>query len=51
MNDARRTAASPPAVEIHGLNLVFDTGDAPVTALANVDLTVARGDFVSLIGP
>jgi NitT/TauT family transport system ATP-binding protein len=43
--------AAPPAVEISGLNLVFEAGDAPVTALANVDLTVPRGDFVSLIGP
>jgi NitT/TauT family transport system ATP-binding protein len=49
MSGAR--AAAPPAVEIHGLNLVFEAGDAPVTALANVDLTVARGDFISLIGP
>ena len=44
-------ASAPPAVEIRGLNLVFDAGDAPVTALADVDLSVARGDFVSLIGP
>jgi len=40
-----------PVVEIAGLNLVFETADTPVTALANVDLTVSRGDFVSLIGP
>jgi NitT/TauT family transport system ATP-binding protein len=38
-------------VEIAGLNLVFETADAPVAALANVDLTVNQGDFVSLIGP
>ncbi len=46
-----RASGAPPAVEISGLNLVFDTGGAAVTALADVDLTVARGDFVSLIGP
>jgi NitT/TauT family transport system ATP-binding protein len=46
-----RAPGAPPAVEISGLNLVFDTGGAAVTALADVDLTVARGDFVSLIGP
>jgi NitT/TauT family transport system ATP-binding protein len=40
-----------PVVEIAGLNLVFDTADAPVTALSSVDLTVNQGDFVSLIGP
>jgi NitT/TauT family transport system ATP-binding protein len=35
------------AVEARGLDLVF--GD--VAALSQIDLTVARGDFVSLIGP
>jgi NitT/TauT family transport system ATP-binding protein len=40
-----------PVVEIAGLNLVFQTADTPVTALSNVDLTVNKGDFVSLIGP
>ncbi len=44
-------AARRPAVEIAGLNLVFQTADTPVTALSNVDLTVNRGDFISLIGP
>jgi len=43
--------SAPPAVEIRGLNLVFDTADAPVYALSRVDLTVNKGDFVSLIGP
>ena len=43
--------AAPPAVEIHKLNLVFDAGDASVNALSDVDLTVNKGDFVSLIGP
>jgi NitT/TauT family transport system ATP-binding protein len=45
------TRSPPPAVEIRRLNLVFDSGDAAVTALADVDLTVNTGDFVSLIGP
>jgi NitT/TauT family transport system ATP-binding protein len=40
-----------PVVEIAGLDLVFQAADGPVTALANVDLTVNKGDFVSLIGP
>jgi NitT/TauT family transport system ATP-binding protein len=39
------------AVEIHDLNLVFDAADAPVRALSEVNLTVNKGDFVSLIGP
>ncbi|MDB5366572.1 MAG: tauB [Rhodospirillales bacterium] len=38
---------SDTTVEARGLDLVF--GD--VAALSEIDLTVARGDFVSLIGP
>jgi NitT/TauT family transport system ATP-binding protein len=45
------TQAVPPAIEIRGLSLVFDTADAPLQALSHVDLTVAKGGFVSLIGP
>ncbi|MCW4113675.1 ABC transporter ATP-binding protein [Aurantimonas sp. MSK8Z-1] len=33
------------------LNLIFQTGDAPVQALKDIDLTVSRGEFVSFIGP
>ena len=49
------TAAAPAAgewaVESRQLSLVFQTADTPVMALAEVDLTIARGEFVSLIGP
>ncbi len=34
-----------------GLDLVFQTADGPVQALRDVNLTVAKGDFVSFIGP
>ena len=44
-------AAAEWAVEARNLSLVFRTADAPVTALAEVDLTIARGEFVSFIGP
>src|SRR5215469_322288 len=52
-SEATRSAAgrAPAAVEIRDLNLVFDATDAPVRALAEVNLTVNKGDFVSLIGP
>jgi NitT/TauT family transport system ATP-binding protein len=50
MAEARGTG-TPPAVEIRDLSLVFDATDAPVYALADVDLTVNKGEFVSLIGP
>jgi NitT/TauT family transport system ATP-binding protein len=42
---------APATVEIRDLNLTFDAADAPVRALAEVNLTVNKGDFVSLIGP
>ena len=43
MNDA--------VIEAEKLNVVFNAADKPVVALSDVDLTVAKGDFVSLIGP
>ena len=43
--------AAPPVVEARGLGLTFQTADAPVTALQDVDLTIGEGEFVSLIGP
>jgi NitT/TauT family transport system ATP-binding protein len=42
---------STPAVDARNLSLVFPTPDAPVTALADVNLTIQRGEFVSFIGP
>jgi NitT/TauT family transport system ATP-binding protein len=39
------------AVEVTGVSKVFGQGDRGVTALESVDLTVAAGEFVSLIGP
>ncbi len=40
-----------PVISARALSLVFQTTDAPVTALSNVDLDVQDGDFVSFIGP
>ncbi|WP_376091852.1 ABC transporter ATP-binding protein [Roseomonas sp. CCTCC AB2023176] len=39
------------AIEARGLSLTYATGDGPVHALSDVDLTVGEGEFVSLIGP
>jgi NitT/TauT family transport system ATP-binding protein len=44
-------AASAPAVEARKLSLIFQTADAPVVALSEVELSIARGEFVSFIGP
>ncbi|MFO1036009.1 MAG: ABC transporter ATP-binding protein [Geminicoccaceae bacterium] len=44
-------AVQPAIIEARGLDLVFTTADGPVHALADVDLTVQQGEFVSLIGP
>jgi NitT/TauT family transport system ATP-binding protein len=40
-----------PVIEARGLGLTFETGDGPVHALKDVNLTIERGDFVSFIGP
>ncbi|MFN7224603.1 MAG: ABC transporter ATP-binding protein [Paracoccaceae bacterium] len=40
-----------PVIEAKSLNLTFQTGDGPVHALKDVNLTINRGDFVSFIGP
>ena len=45
------TPAAAAAIEINGLSLRFDTTDGAVQALSNVNLRIARGDFVSFIGP
>ena len=33
------------------LGLTFETGDGPVRALSEVDLSIGKGEFVSFIGP
>ncbi|MGY4303356.1 NitT/TauT family transport system ATP-binding protein [Bradyrhizobium sp. USDA 4369] len=39
------------AIDIRNLSLTFQTGDGPVYALADANLTIAKGEFVSFIGP
>jgi NitT/TauT family transport system ATP-binding protein len=38
-------------VSARSLSLTFDTNDGPVNALADIDLDVGKGEFVSFIGP
>ena len=52
MSDAAPASASVPAVQVTAVDKIFSTKKkATVTALEAVDLTVAPGEFVSLIGP
>jgi NitT/TauT family transport system ATP-binding protein len=44
-------SAAEKVIDIRGLSLVFQTADTPVQALADIDLQVGRGEFVSFIGP
>jgi NitT/TauT family transport system ATP-binding protein len=45
------TGTPERAIEIAGLSLTFETQDGPVHALSSVDLSIERGEFISLIGP
>ncbi|WP_202314859.1 MULTISPECIES: ABC transporter ATP-binding protein [unclassified Mesorhizobium] len=45
------TGNGPDVVAARGLGLTFRTSDGPVQALADVDLTIRKGEFVSFIGP
>jgi NitT/TauT family transport system ATP-binding protein len=48
---AATAEARPAVVEARGLGVVFAGSDRQTVALDNIDLTIRRGDFVSLIGP
>src|SRR3954464_15741431 len=43
--------APTAAVELSGVNKTFTVRRGSVVALQDIDLTIARGEFVSLIGP
>jgi NitT/TauT family transport system ATP-binding protein len=51
---AAPTAAAPSAVEVRRASVIYPSAqanDLPVHALSEIDLSIAAGEFVSLIGP
>jgi NitT/TauT family transport system ATP-binding protein len=46
-----KSVASDVVIDIRNLSLTFQTADAPVHALSDINLQVGAGEFVSLIGP
>ena len=42
---------SSPVVEVQGVSVVYPAKENTVTALDNVSLNIAEGEFISLIGP
>lgn len=44
-------ATLPPKIELKDLSVTFGAGDSAVHALGPVNLTVAEGEFLSIVGP
>ena len=44
-------SSSALAVQVRDASVVYQTADSPVHALSHIDLSIAEGEFVSLIGP
>jgi NitT/TauT family transport system ATP-binding protein len=45
------TTLAKPVIEARDVSLTFQTADGPVHALKDVNLSIAKGEFVSFIGP
>ena len=49
--DARTASTSSPLIELSGVEKTYRTGKVAYQALRGVDLTIARGDMVAIVGP
>ena len=43
--------AEPPLIWLRGINRIYGSGEAEVRALDGVDLDIAQGEFVAIMGP
>jgi putative ABC transport system ATP-binding protein len=41
----------PGVLELHNIHQIYGTGDAQVHALRGIDLSIAAGDYVAIMGP
>lgn len=48
---AAELPAGAPIIEMRGIRKVYDTGKVKVEALKGIDLDVAKGEFVAIVGP
>jgi ABC-type lipoprotein export system ATPase subunit len=46
-----RTTTNPPVIKLRGLEKRFGIGDAEIIALQEINLTIKRGEFISIMGP
>ncbi len=44
-------ATTTPVIELRGIRQVYGSGDAAVEALRGIDLSVAEGDYLAIMGP
>jgi putative ABC transport system ATP-binding protein len=48
--EVQKAAKSDPIIQVRGLTKVYHVGDVEVPALRGVDLEIARGEFVAIVG-